>query len=186
MRSPNCPFLKSSAAPTEAEVLDAIEQSVRATTKAYGYQHLGMIGAHLKAQWSAFIPSDYGCKTLLQLIERYPERFKVKWSAPAHKGRSHVWIRLAAEPKRKEGYGGATPNPLPKPKPRLMTAKEFDRLCEWLDTQPGCDGSLRKTRQWLRRRDFLSLEGNTKLLKRMGGHCDCEVLMNVMGNWPEG
>jgi len=149
-----------------------------------GYQHVGMIGAHLKAQWSTFTPSDYGCKTLLELIERYPERFTVKWSAPAHKGRSHVWIRLAAEPKRKEGYGDA-PAPLPKPKPRLMTTQEFDRLCEWLAAQPKCDGSLRKTRQWLRRRDFLSLEGNTKLIKQLGGHCDCEVLMNIMGKCPE-
>lgn len=174
----------SSDSPTETEVLDAIEHSVRMTTKAYGYQHVGMIGTHLKAQWSPFTPSDYGCKTLLELIERYPERFTVKWSAPAHKGRSHVWIRLAAEPKRKEGYGDA-PAPLPKPKPRLMTTQEFDRLCEWLAAQPKCDGSLRKTRQWLRRRDFLSLEGNTKLIKRLGGHCDCEVLMNIMGKWPE-
>lgn len=173
--------------PTEADVLDAIEHSVRMTTKAYGYQHLGAIGTHLKAQWSMFTPSDYGCKTLLQLIERYPQRFKVKWSAPAHKGRSHVWIRLAAEPKRKEGYEDE-PTPPPKPKPRLMTVKEFDRLCESLDEWLAvhqCDGSLRKTRQWLRRRDFLSLEENTKLLKRLGGHCDCEVLTNVMGNWPE-
>ncbi|MBK8027761.1 MAG: OST-HTH/LOTUS domain-containing protein [Chloroflexi bacterium] len=58
------------------------------TTKAYGYQHLGMIGTHLKAQWRSFTPSDYGCKTLLELIERYPERFKVKWSARPHKRRS--------------------------------------------------------------------------------------------------
>ncbi|MBK8027666.1 MAG: OST-HTH/LOTUS domain-containing protein [Chloroflexi bacterium] len=148
--------------------MDAIEHSVRMTTKAYGYQHLGMIGTHLKAQWRSFTPSDYGCKTLLELIERYPERIKVKWSAPAHKGRSHVWIRLAAEPKRKDGYDHS-PAPPPKPKPRLMTAKEFGRLCEWLDAQSGCDGSLRKTRQWLRRRDFLSMEGNTKLLKQLGG-----------------
>ena len=185
--TPDLPISASSAFPTEAEVLDAIERSVRMTTKAYGYQHLGMIGTHLKAQWNAFTPSDYGCKTLLQLIERYPERFKVKWSAPAHKGRSHVWIRLAAEPKRKEGYGDK-PTPPPKPKPRLMTVKEFDRLCEslgeWLAVHQ-CDGSLRKTRQWLRRRDFLSLEGNTKLLKQLGGYCDCEVLMNVAGNWTE-
>lgn len=184
---PELPISASSASPTEAEVLDAIEHSVRTTTKAYGYQHLGLIGTHLKALWSTFTPSDYGCKTLLQLIERYPERFKVKWSAPAHKGRSHVWIRLAAEPKRKEGYDDK-PSPPPKPKPRLMTVKEVDRLCEslgeWLAVHQ-CDGSLRKTRQWLRRHDFLSLEGNTKLLKQLGGYCDCEVLMNVAGNWTE-
>lgn len=176
-----------SSSPTEAEVLDAIEQSVRRTTKAYGYQHLSTIATDLREHFGGFEPSDYGCKTLLQLFERYPERFKVKWSAPAHKGRSHVWVRMAAEPKHKEGYGD-TPAPPPKPKPHLMTVKEFDRLCEslgeWLDVHQ-CDGSLRKTRQWLRRRDFLSLEGNTNLLKQLGGHCDCEVLMNVAGNWLE-
>jgi hypothetical protein len=81
-----------------------------------------------------------------------------------------------------------------------MTAKEFTRLCEWLDGPKGChfrpdpnspgemtwncDGSLRKTRQWLRRRDFLSLDANLKLIRKLGGHCDCEVLFNVAGNWP--
>lgn len=185
--TPELPISESPTPPTEADVLDAIEQSVRMTTKAYGYQHLGVIGTHLKAKWSTFNPSHYGCKTLLQLIERYPERFKVNGSAPAHKGRSHVWIRLAAEPKRKAGYEDK-PTPPPKPKPRLMTVKEFDRLCESLDewlSVHQCDGALRKTRQWLRRRDFLSLEGNAKRLKQLGGHCDCEVLTNVVGNWTE-
>jgi hypothetical protein len=142
------PVPTDSPLPSEAEVLNAIEQSVRRTTKAYGYQHLSTIASHLREQFGVFDPSQYGCKTLLQLIERHQDRFKVKWSAPAHKGRSHVWIRLAAEPKRKEGYGD-TPAPPPKPKPRLMTAREFERLCEslgeWLDVHP-CDGSLRKTR----------------------------------------
>ncbi len=173
-----------SSPPTETEVLDTIEQAIRRTTKAYGYQHLSTIATALREQFGVFEPSDYGCKTLLQLIERYPEHFKVKWSAPAHKGLSHVWVRLATEPKRKEGYG-EKPAPSPKPKPRLMTVTEFDRLSKWLEAHPGCDGSLRKTRQWLRRRDFLSMEGNTKLLKRLGAHCDCEVLMNVEGKWPE-
>lgn len=184
---PDLPLSPPSSHPTEAEVLDAIEQSVRKTTKAYGYQHLSTIAAHVREQFNVFDPSDYGCKTLFQLIERYPDRFTVKWSAPAHKGRSHVWIRLAAEQKRKEGYGDIPTSP-PKPKPRLMTVKEFDRLCESLGELLAvhqCDGSLRKTRQWLRRRDSLSLEGNTKLLKRLGAHCDCEVLTNVMGKWAE-
>ncbi|MBL8166368.1 MAG: DUF2695 domain-containing protein [Anaerolineae bacterium] len=184
---PEMPISVSPTPPSEAEVLDAIEQSVRRTTKAYGYQHLSTIGTHLRAQFSVFSPSDYGCKTLLQLIERHPDRFKVKWSAPAHKGRSHVWIRLAGEPKRKEGYSSKPTLP-PKLKPRLMTVREFNRLCEslgeWLEAHQ-CDGSLRKTRQWLRRRDFLSLEGNTKLIKQLGGHCDCEVLMNVIEKWSE-
>jgi len=60
-------------------------------------------------------------------------------------------------------------------------------LCQWLSDAgvlDRCDGSLRKTRQWLRQRDFLSLEANSKLIRKLGGHCDCEVLFNVAGNWP--
>jgi hypothetical protein len=173
---------------SETDLLDIIEQVVRMTKKAYGYQHLSTIGSYLHTNYPDFSPAHYGCKNLLQLIERYPERFKVKWSAPAHKGRSHVWIRLATEPKLKEGYAETISTPPPsKPKPRLMTGKEFNRLCQWLNETGAadrCDGSLRKTRWWLRRRDFLSLEANSKLIRKLGGHCDCEVLFNLAGNWP--
>ncbi len=168
--------------------------------RAYGYQHLSTIGSILRESYSDFSPAHYGYKKLLDIIEVHPERFKIKWSAPAHKGRSHVWGRLASEPKRKEGYANSAEIPQ-SPKPRLMTTKEFTRLCEWLDGPKGChfrpdpnnpgeiiwncDGSLRKTRQWLRRRDFLSLKGNVKLIRELGGFCDCEVVFNVRGNWPE-
>jgi hypothetical protein len=86
------------------DILAAIEQVIRATTKAYGYRHLADIGQHLRREYPDFRPADYGCKTLLRFVESYPELFKVKWSAPARKGASHVWVRLATEPKRKEGY----------------------------------------------------------------------------------
>jgi hypothetical protein len=92
---------------SEADVLDAIEKVIRATTKAYGWRHLGDIGSYLHKAFADFNPAAYGCKGLLQLIEKHPERFKVKWSAPSKKGASHVWVRLAAEPKRKEGYAGS-------------------------------------------------------------------------------
>lgn len=182
---------KDDSGMSEDALLDEIEYSIRMTKKAYGYQHLSAIGSYLRTQYPDFSPANYGCKNLLKLIERYPERFRIKWSAPAHKGRSHVWVRLATEPKRKESYlnPDTQPEPTPvKPKPRLMTAKELNRLCLWL-SEAGmpdrCDGSLRKTRQWLRRRDFLNLNGNVKLLRKLGGHCDCEVLFNVSAKWPE-
>jgi hypothetical protein len=89
---------------SEADVLDAIEAVIRATTKAYGWRHLGDIGNYLHKTFADFNPADYGCKGLLKFIEKHPERFKVKWSAPSKKGASHVWVRLATEPKRKEGY----------------------------------------------------------------------------------
>ncbi|MDX2139592.1 MAG: DUF2695 domain-containing protein [Chloroflexota bacterium] len=179
---------RSDNALSESDLLNVIEQIVRMTKKAYGYQHLSTIGSYLRTHYPDFSPANYGCKSLLQLIERYPERFKVKWSAPAHKGHSHIWVRLATEPKRKEGYTDTNPTPPSvKPKPRLMTGKEFERLCQSLGEAgvvDRCDGSLRKTRQWLRRRDFLSLEANSKLIRELGGHCDCEVLFNVAGSWP--
>jgi hypothetical protein len=196
------------APPSETDLLDGIERIVRMTRKSYGYQHLGVIGSALRAQYPDFTPTAYGCKTLLQFIEKHPERFKVKWSAPAHKGRSQVWVRAtrgctATEPKRKEGYADDAPKPAPL-KPRLMTAAEFTRLCEWLEGPQGChfrldptrpddpegirwncDGTLRKTRQWLKRRAFLSLNANLNVIRELGGYCDCEVLFNVAGRWPE-
>lgn len=90
---------------SEEDVLDAIEAVVRATTKSYGYRHLSDIASYLRLAFADFQPARYGCKKLLHFIEKHPERFKVKWSAPAHKGRSHVWVRLSTEPRRKEGYG---------------------------------------------------------------------------------
>lgn len=188
---------------SEAILLDEIERIVRMTKKAYGYQHLSTIGTKLRDIYPDFNPILYGHKKLLNLIEDHPERFKIKWSAPAHKGRSHVWVRLSTEPKRKEGYADSHSKntSTPKAKPRLMTAQEYDKLCNWLMSPKGCnfrpdpkspdelkwdcDGTLRKTRQWLRRRDFLSLEGNSKLLRKLGGRCDCEVVFNVRGNWTE-
>jgi len=90
---------------TEEDVLEAIEAVIRATTKAYGWRHLGDIGQYLHTAFADFSPSTYGCKNLLGFIEKHPGRFKVKWSAPSKKGAASVWVRLAAEPKRKEGYG---------------------------------------------------------------------------------
>src|SRR5262245_60588119 len=92
------------AADDEKMILDMIEKVVRTTKKSYGYQHLSVIGNYLRQHYPDFTPAAFGCKTLFQFIEKHPERFKVKWSAPAHKGASHVWIRLSTEPKRKEGY----------------------------------------------------------------------------------
>ena len=86
-----------------------------------------------------------------------------------------------------------------KSTPRLMTAAEFAQLCDWSDGPKGCnfrnhpddpdeiiwncDGNLWKTRQWLRRRDFLHVERNIKRIKSLGGYCDCEVLFNAAGKW---
>ena len=182
----------------EGELIDEIERIVRQTKKAYGYQHLSAIGTGLRVRYPDFSPKQYGYKKLLDLIEAHPDRFKIKWSAPAHKGKSYVWVRLATEPKRKKGYAmPSVDKAKPKQKPRLMTAQEFARLCEWLEGPKGCyfrtdpnspdgmtwtcDGSLRKTKQWLRRRPFLSIDGNVRQIRQLGGYCDCEVLFNAVG-----
>jgi len=184
----------------EFAILDAVEQSIRQTTKSYGYQHLATIGEYLRNQFPGFDPAHYGCEKVLNLIERYPDRFKVKWSAPLHKGRSHVWVRLAAEPKTKYGYSPkSTDATKPEIQARIMTQAEFTRLCEWLNGSKGvnirpdggippqitwdCDGTLHKTRLWLKRHN-LHIEKNVSLVKRLGGHCDCEVLFNVIDRWP--
>jgi hypothetical protein len=165
----------------EADLLDAIEAVVRMTDKAYGYQHLATIGSYLHTTYPGFAPKQYGAKKLLDIVERYPERFRVKRSG------SHVWVRLAAEPKRKEGYADPIKKKQPPTeKPRLMTVQEYERLELWLHQKgvlDSCDGSMRRTRQWLRRRSFLSVKGNIKRLKESGGHCDCEVIYNVSHRW---
>jgi hypothetical protein len=99
------PINTSSELPHPVEdVLAAIEQVIRSTTKAYGYRHLSDIGQYLRREYPDFHPADYGCKTLLRFVESFPELFTVKWSAPAQKGASHIWVRMATEPKRKDGY----------------------------------------------------------------------------------
>jgi len=183
---------------TEADLVNAIEEIIRKTKKAYGYQHLATIGSDLRNRYPGFSPKQYGYKKLLELIEAHPDRFMIKWSAPAHKGRSHVWVRLADEPKRKSGNSD---NVIANITPRLMTADELARLCDWLTGPKGChfrpdpnnpdevvwecDGSLRKTRQWLRRRAFLDMKRNINVIKELGGYCDCEVVFNAQGSWPE-
>lgn len=184
---------------SEAVLLDEIERIIRMSDKPYGYQHLSTIGQGLRDTFPDYDPEHYGYKNLRMLVEAHPERFKI-----SHRGRAQFWVRLSTEPKRKEGYAVSDTKKVasPKPKPRLMNAKEFDRLYEWLSSPKGvnlrfnpaypddidgiitsCDGTLRKTRLWLKRRDFLALKANVKLIKQLGGHCDCEVLFNVVEHW---
>src|SRR5690606_24144518 len=61
---------------SEETLLHEIESCIRMTKKAYGYQHLSAIGSYLRTNHPDFSPADYGCKSLRQLIERYPERFR--------------------------------------------------------------------------------------------------------------
>ncbi|MBN1427096.1 MAG: OST-HTH/LOTUS domain-containing protein, partial [Anaerolineae bacterium] len=96
---------------TEQDVIVAIEAVVRATTKAYGWRHLGDIGSYLNQAFADFQPSRFGCKNLLQFIEKHPERFKVKWSAPSKKGASHL---ILESKKDIDAVHGAPPCPTDK------------------------------------------------------------------------
>ena len=103
---------------SEATLLNEIERIIRITKKAYGYQHLSTIGTQLRDIYpEEFNPMSYGYKKLLNLID-------------AHKGRSHVWVRLSTEPKRKEGYADyhSKDTSVPKTKPRLMTDSKTVKL----------------------------------------------------------
>jgi hypothetical protein len=45
-----------------------------------------------------------------------------------------------------------------------------------------CDGELTYTEKWLRKHQ-LSIKANKHLLRELGGHCDCEVVLNAVRNW---
>ncbi len=90
--------------PTEAALIATIERVIRSTHHAYGWRHLGELGQQIRQVYPALQWADYGCKKLLDFLQKYPALFKIKWSSPAHKGASHIWVRIAYEPKLKEGY----------------------------------------------------------------------------------
>jgi len=85
-------------------LLTLIETIIRSTHHAYGWRYLGELGQQLRQQYPTLHWSDYRCKKLIDFLQKYPALFKIKWSAPAHKGASHTWVRIAYEPKLKEGY----------------------------------------------------------------------------------
>jgi len=88
----------------EDVLVKIIENIIRSTHHAYGYRHLGELGQQLHSMYPALQWSDYGCKKLLDFLQKYPILFKIKWSTPAHHSASHIWVRIAYEPKLKEGY----------------------------------------------------------------------------------
>src|SRR5258708_11855969 len=62
----------------------------------------------------------------------------------------------------------------------LRRIEEFDELYIHLAdrvTLKTCNGTLRHTRQWLSKHK-LPIRSNIEKIIDMGGHCDCEVLLN--------
>ncbi len=43
----------------------------------------------------------------------------------------------------------------------------------------GCDHTLRYTIEWMKMRQIQDIRANIEKIVDLGGHCDCEVLLNV-------
>jgi len=83
-----------------------------------------------------------------------------------------------------------------------MTKEQFESLCEYLEGPEGCDfrqevpgdddstawecdGTLRKTVQWMEEHDIEPAVDLARIVL-LGGHCDCEVIFNVQGRYMGG
>ena len=63
-----------------------------------------------------------------------------------------------------------------------MSKEQLDGLFAYLHEEggiEGCDGTLAKSKAYLRR-NGLPVKECTEWLQSQGGFCDCEVLLNVM------
>ena len=67
-----------------------------------------------------------------------------------------------------------------------LSHDDLRALFDGLDAalEDGCDHTLRHTRELLRERG-LDEERVLPWLAEYGGHCDCEVLANVGGEWDD-
>jgi hypothetical protein len=61
-----------------------------------------------------------------------------------------------------------------------ISPSQLEELCEWLllNRAKKCDGTLRRTKQFLRRQR-LRISQVIRWLEQLGGYCDCEVVLNV-------
>lgn len=66
----------------------------------------------------------------------------------------------------------------------LLTDTQFRELYAYLASEPVCNSTLKHTIEWLREHHSEHLRANIQKIIDLGGHCDCEVLMNVTpGEW---
>ena len=62
----------------------------------------------------------------------------------------------------------------------------FGELYEYLSSEPTCDHTLRNTVDWLKEYHVQDILGTVEKIVDLGGHCDCEVLLNVTPDiWEE-
>ena len=68
----------------------------------------------------------------------------------------------------------------------IMSEAQFGQLYEYLSSEPTCDHTLRYTLDWLKEHHIQDIHGNIEKIVDLGGHCDCEVLLNVTPDiWEE-
>jgi len=79
----------------------------------------------------------------------------------------------------------------------LLLGTQFSELYTYLTSEerfgPGptmgsvtCDHTIHYTVEWLKEHDVQDIQANIEKIVDLGGHCDCEVLLNVTPNiWEE-
>src|SRR5690242_9432977 len=68
----------------------------------------------------------------------------------------------------------------------IMSDAQFGELYEYLGSEPTCDHTLRYTVDWLKEHHLQDIRGTIEKIVDLGGHCDCEVLLNVTPDiWEE-
>lgn len=65
------------------------------------------------------------------------------------------------------------------PQSELLSDEQFTLLYAYLESEPTCDHTLRYTIDWLHEQDIQNIRSNIEKIADLGGHCDCEVLLNV-------
>jgi hypothetical protein len=78
----------------ERELIGVMRDIIETTHHANGWRHLGELGQQLRQRYSDLQWVDYECKRLIDFLQNHPEIFRIKWSAPARKGASAVWVRM--------------------------------------------------------------------------------------------
>lgn len=69
----------------------------------------------------------------------------------------------------------------------IMNIEQFEALCAHLDERlenQECDSALTIASEWLESSQF-DTEENLEQIRNLGGYCDCEVLFNAAGRWPD-
>ena len=68
----------------------------------------------------------------------------------------------------------------------IMSDEQFEALYDYLNSEPTCDHTLKYTLDWLIEHHVQDRKANLEKIIDLGGHCDCEVLMNVTPDiWEE-